>query len=840
VLDGVVNEDGSPVDAFDVGSGRVDVAAAVRAGLLLDETTANYLGANPEEGGDPKTLNLPSMADSQCLLECSWTRTVRAAVDGVTWTVSVDAPDEVDVTVSPSQFTLDAVGDTQELDITLDIGDAETGEWLFAQVHLTPDSDDVPPAHLPIAAVPSTGIVPDLVEVDTRRDAGSELVEDIVAMEITDLQVDAHGLVRGELHSGEVLQDPTPGNPYTDLDASWFETFEVDADTRYFLAETLDWESPDLDLFVGTGDTPSAATEVCSSTSPTSSERCVIDEPEAGTWWVLVQGWQASDDPPDAFTLVTAIVPEADQGNLSGEGPSTQPEQEPFDLRVFWDEPEMEAGDRWYGAISLGADASTPGGIGTFPVEINRVEDDVTKSVSQDTATPGSTLTYEITVEPNVRDVDLTYTITDQIPDGMTYVEGSASEGVTVEDGEVSWTGVMQAPDLTYEMATSDTDDQCRVPLSDNPANTGSGGYTNWVDFGITPNPAIFGDSFWFSTFSSGAPFQYWGNAYQGMNFISTGVAFFDSTPGPAFWVPQDIPDPLDPNNTLAMFWSDTEVVFDNNPHRGVSLITLGGDGPDSGAFIDYKGIQPWGDPSERYDFQVFMWRSVGPGYDIIFAYDNLGDLGMPVTIGLEDALGEEAVALVNQSSPAGQIHDGFAVCFDLATAGTEPVVLSYDVTVDPDAAGTLTNSVTHDVDDPGSRPETTSVDVVVAEVVDLTESPATVTLRVGQERQFAATAEFEDGTTMDVTEFAEWGSSNDGVVVEQVEVESGIADRPDGVEPDVVSGAAPQIERATTRTKLSDSRSTSTRSSSGTSGTSLDTIDISITCSCSTLLCFR
>jgi uncharacterized repeat protein (TIGR01451 family) len=761
-LDDVFKEDGvTPVDPFDVGSGRVDLGAAVRAGLLVDESIDNYWAADPAEGGDPKTINLPSMANSLCLLACSWTRTVKAAVDGVTWTVSVDAPDEVDITVSPSQFTLGSAGDTQSLEVTLDIGDADVGEWLFAHVHLTPSDADVPAAHLPIAAVPTTGILPSIVEVDTRRDAGSTLAEDLLATEITDLQVDAHGLVRGEVHTGELIQDPSPGDPYADLDAVWYETFEVDAETLYLLAETTAWESPDLDLFVGTGSTPSAATQVCSSTSPTSAERCVVDNPEAGTWWVLVQAWLASDDTPDAFELITAIVPGASQGNLWAEGPTTQPEQEPFDLRIFWDEPDMEPGDRWYGAISLGQDAANPGGIGTFPVEITRHDDDVTKTVSEDTAEPGDTLTYEITIEPNVREVDLEYTITDVIPDGLTYVEGSASEGVTVEDGVVSWTGVMETPALTYTMTTIEDDPQCRVPLSE-----GDSGYLDLTQFGVMPNPAIQGDSFWFTAFSAGAPFQYWGNAHQGMDFIPSGVAFFDSSPGPAFWSPQSIPDPVDPNNTLAMLWQDFVVVYDEATPRGVSLVTLGGTGPDGGAILDYTGVEPWpGGTGLRYDFQVFMWRSVGPGPDIIFAYDNLSDLDFPVTVGLEDPLGEAAVPYVNQAVPGGAIYDGFAVCFDLSTAGTEPVVLSYDVTVDADAVGVVTNAVTHDVDDPGSRPETTSVDVEVIAGLEVTVSPATASLRVGQEQAFEATLHLSDGSTVDVTDDATWTSTDESVV---------------------------------------------------------------------------
>ena len=59
----VLNHDGELATPYQQGSGRVDVGAAARAGLLFDESVADYLAANPDDGGDPKDLNLPSFAD---------------------------------------------------------------------------------------------------------------------------------------------------------------------------------------------------------------------------------------------------------------------------------------------------------------------------------------------------------------------------------------------------------------------------------------------------------------------------------------------------------------------------------------------------------------------------------------------------------------------------------------------------------------------------------------------------------------------------------------------------------------------------------------------------------
>lgn len=55
----VTNHNGQPATPYAQGAGHIDIGAAVLAGLLFDETHANYLAAIPAEGGDPKTLNRP-------------------------------------------------------------------------------------------------------------------------------------------------------------------------------------------------------------------------------------------------------------------------------------------------------------------------------------------------------------------------------------------------------------------------------------------------------------------------------------------------------------------------------------------------------------------------------------------------------------------------------------------------------------------------------------------------------------------------------------------------------------------------------------------------------------
>ena len=162
----MLKEDGAtPADPFDMGAGRIDLSMAGQAGLVLDETEANYLAADPSIGGDPKTLNLASMGNSACELTCSWTRTVRSTLGGsMDWTASVVDPPGVTLSVIPNFFSLPG-GATQEIMVTADVSGATPGEWLFGQVMLAP-SGAAPDAHLPVAvkaAVPSpseVGVVP--------------------------------------------------------------------------------------------------------------------------------------------------------------------------------------------------------------------------------------------------------------------------------------------------------------------------------------------------------------------------------------------------------------------------------------------------------------------------------------------------------------------------------------------------------------------------------------------------------------------------------------------------------------------------------------------------------
>ena len=80
----------TPANPFVRGSGRIRVDRAIKAGLVMNETTANFQAADPGTGGNPQTLNLASLGDNNCFPTCQFTRTFRnPQTSGSLWRVAV-------------------------------------------------------------------------------------------------------------------------------------------------------------------------------------------------------------------------------------------------------------------------------------------------------------------------------------------------------------------------------------------------------------------------------------------------------------------------------------------------------------------------------------------------------------------------------------------------------------------------------------------------------------------------------------------------------------------------------------------------------------------------------
>ncbi len=147
---GLIEANGSPVDAWDLGSGRVDLTRAALSGFVLDESNANSLASNPSPGGDLSTLNLAAFASADCASTCTFTGTLRSTtLVSHAYAATVAGMPDGSVVLSRATFTIDA-GATQVITITVDATQLTAG-WNFEQVDFAGDDVLLPALHMPMA-----------------------------------------------------------------------------------------------------------------------------------------------------------------------------------------------------------------------------------------------------------------------------------------------------------------------------------------------------------------------------------------------------------------------------------------------------------------------------------------------------------------------------------------------------------------------------------------------------------------------------------------------------------------------------------------------------------------
>lgn len=717
--DGLLKEDrATPADVFDHGAGRVDLKAAARAGLILEEITANFETADPAKGGDPKMLNLPALQNNFCVASCSWTRTLTNVSD-VPVSMSITLPSWM--SASPSSFTVNA-GQTQTVTFTADVSSLPLNQWTFGTVQLDTndkfsDGTDVADLHLPVAVFSTSGNLPSLVQFDTYRNRATGKLENLKALEIVDLTIVNYGLVKAVLFQNILDPDGTPNDPFDNLAQVWYTTVEVPDDAVRLVAEITDTTANDLDLYLGIDKNGNGLPEEDEiyNLSATSAALEYLSEmlPEAGDWWILVQNWDGSPD--DSFTLAVGVVTATDEGNLTVNGPSSNPSSVPFELEVIWDE-ESQVGDRLYGAFSVGSQPGSEGDIGVVGLDVRRLGDEVVKSVDYETARVGDILTYTITIT-NPNPFDLAYTIVDQLPQGVSLIPGSLTGGATYDstNRRVTWSGTVSGSYPTYSITTSHQDSTCAMPYATN------GGYVDLEEYGFSTSPSLSGDTKWWYWETGGGPIQYFGqNVGNIINFMDDGIAFFDpSTPGTAPWENKDIPNSADPNNLLAFFWQDLEVQYDAANNYGITLTNLTDlDNNPVAHILEMDDVHVYGETAQTYDVEFYLAKQPDdtPGaYEIIFAYDNLNGPLTTGTIGLEDAGGVLGIKYAYNDEALSQITNGTAICFD-AVISQPTHTITYQVRVESTAReGWLINQLQHDNNAPQTEQEVAEARVWVA-----------------------------------------------------------------------------------------------------------------------------
>lgn len=690
----VKKEDGVTAgDWFDMGSGRIQVDQAVKAGLVMDESADNYTAANPNEGGEPRSLNLPSVTDWNCVGTCTWTRTVTATKAG-SWTASgASVSGNLDITVTPASFEL-VEGESQEISVSVNAFNSPSDIWSFGIVNLT--SGTSPDLHLPVSVIASNGNLPSELAVEAKRNQDSYLLKDLLAVEITDFTVNSYGLTKATVVAGSAALDSDNSSVLDDLtDGLFIATADIPEDAKRLVVMTSNSTSPDLDLFVigdfnGDG-IPTADEIVASSATATADETVDIALPAAAMYWMVVQNWAASaEGATDTFDLSYALVDGTPGDNLMVDGPAAVAQLTPFDIRVTWDLADGAEGDMYFGAVDLGTSAENAGNLGLLPVDVMRAGDDVNVvSDVSERAEPGDVLEFAVAVDANFTTEDRDYEVSLTLPEGVTLMDGSTA--ATVDGTTLSW--MVSKPSLlgaepSYSVTTNATDAACAIPFGD-------GSYIDLAGFGIGLQP-IDGDT---QSATYNIQNEFLGEVYSSFTLTDDGFITLTSDTGTIPYFNQLIPEATAPNAVIAPFWRDMQ--FDTANGSGVSVATAG-----SLTIIEYDDMQPWipagatpfGDVA---DFQIAIANgAAADAPNIIFSYANMthvaGD-SIPTTIGYENAAGTKGLMThyipgafggAQVGSVASDAVDGTQICFYLQPVPDQPELLSFSVMVNEDYLG--------------------------------------------------------------------------------------------------------------------------------------------------------
>lgn len=415
----VRKEDGeTSADVFDMGSGSIRVNLATNTGLIMDETFANYIKANPAVAGVPSSLNIPSMANTKCIDTCSWTRTFTATKDA-SWAVTTntpavdaDTPNKMSLTVSPESFDIKA-GETQTITVTANVSEAEVNTWNFGDVTLT--SDGTPNARLPVMVQVSGNNLPANAAIVANRADGSITYTGLKSKDFT-------GDITATTYEAKVIEERTLA--VTDGDLAFF-TVTFDEVVPLAVFSTSSDEAPDADLRI----LNSSFARVGSSGSPTSNELVAIRDLPADTYYVVVDAYTASapgaTDAVDVKVSTTELV----EGSIS-EVVTTSIVQNDndFDLTLNWTGAANTAG-----LIELkDADSNF-----VLPWSITLGQADVVESVSDDLSNgvqdmmPGKAHPVAFNIAPNFTNSDKVYTLVAEVTEGQEIANVN-------NDGEVS------------------------------------------------------------------------------------------------------------------------------------------------------------------------------------------------------------------------------------------------------------------------------------------------------------------------------------------------------------------------------------------------------------------
>lgn len=332
------NDDGTAdTNLFNSGAGHVDPRRFFNPGLVYEATADDYLaflegtgvgtGIPDLEPIDPSDLNYPSIAVGELTASQTVTRTVTAVTPGL-YRAAVDMPG-YSVQVTPSVLNFSAAGETRDFRVTITRDSAPLEEYGFG--HLTWSGGDTT-VRSPIAVKPVTVSAPEeVVGEGAEGSAEFEVVPGVTGA----VDMEVRGLTAGERHEGSGVPGPVEFASDASNGVYEFTVPEGTATARFDLAAAD--QAADLDLYVINPSFTAFVPDQGAGATGAANERITVDDPEPGTYTVIVNVFDSPGGGETAWTLENFAVPATDEGNLVVEpNPLQAVAGEPTTVTASW------------------------------------------------------------------------------------------------------------------------------------------------------------------------------------------------------------------------------------------------------------------------------------------------------------------------------------------------------------------------------------------------------------------------------------------------------------------------------------------------------------------------
>ena len=445
----ILKEDATtPATPLDQGAGRINLTNSMMPGLLFHVPTADYQ-AYISGTKQIETLNIPSFAQTRCLLNCSWVRTAENAMTTTatyTWTVVAATPG-LTVTLDQASYTFTA-GQTKNFTVTANVSALpENGQYVFARVILR-ETTTGKEVHMPVAVIRAGSVFDAAIDISTPRDSGGRTFNGTAGNNFTGVAATLYGLADPNVTAGFAVggdDQNAATNPLSPAHGWFLFTDTLPSGLGRYIVTTGNSTASDLDMYLlydfdndgydfADGNPANPASDVIArSISGTANER--IELLDLQTWAgekFLIATYNWSGEVNANFDQTRWHVTNPASGLQVTGVPATLNAGDTITPLLTYNK-TMMPGKTYYGLVNIGI-AGDESKVAQVPVNINRTASEVVKTASTSAAQIGQVVTYTIVLK-NQDPVTRTFALTDVLPAGVTYVPGSITGPATYNAG---------------------------------------------------------------------------------------------------------------------------------------------------------------------------------------------------------------------------------------------------------------------------------------------------------------------------------------------------------------------------------------------------------------------